>query len=328
MLREMKKTLVAPLAATFLLLLPAYAHAQVSMTLFSDTPATHPKSVLLQALATRIDERTDGRIAAEFFSVESDLFDSEDAALDALADNDVQMVWPPVARLERFAPEFKLLTLPYSIELFTIRDSEGHSVLVDGLSSQLEDTGLQLVGLAPAGYTLFVSKNPLTNVEQLDGKTIRVPGSPMLMDYLAELGATGVNYPAPQLSEILGNGSVDVILTSFAGWKLVGPADGAYVLVDLDMRIGFYGATLNRDWFEALDAADRQIVLEETSKTIAARWHQLEDEKEAFKDEMRAEGTVYTEISGEEAMGLVSAADAIRDKYIAPSPEFFRNYLK
>ena len=328
MLSEAYKNAIAALVATALLLLPATALAQVSMKVFSDTPATHPKSILLEALAARIEERSEGRIAAEFYSVESGLFDSEDMALDALANNDVQMVWPPVARLERFTPEFKLLTLPYSIDLFTIRDKDGHALLVDGLSEMLAEKGLQLIGLAPAGYTLFVSKNPLTRVDQLAGKTIRVPGSPMLTDYLDALGATGVNFPAPQLSEILGNNSVDVVLTSFAGWKLIGPKDGAYVLVDLDMRIGFYGATLNREWLESLDARDRQIVLEETSETVAARWLQLEDERDAFKEEMRAEGTVYTEISGDDAAALMTAADAIREKYLAPSPEFFQNYLK
>ncbi len=312
----------------FMMLLPAVAFSQVSMKLYSDTPSTHPKSQLLASLATQIRDRTEGRIEAEFFSAETELFPNEDAALDALVDNQVQMVWPPVARLERFAPEFMLLTLPYSIDLFSIRDATGHAALIDDLSIQLHDAGLDILGLAPAGYTLFVSKSPLTGVDQLPGKTIRVPGSPMLMDYLEAIGATGVNFPAPELPNILGDKSVDVVLTSFAGWNLIGPTDGEYVLVDLDMRVGFYGAVLNDEWLASLDEQDRLIVTEEVSNTIAARWLQLEEEKVSFQEQMQAVGTTYTEISGEDAKPLKTAADAIRSEYIERSPEFIQNYLK
>ncbi len=322
------RSLSALILFAYMVFLPVAALSQVSMKLYSDTPSTHPKSQLLASLATQIRDRTEGRIVADFFSADSDLFPNEDIALDALVNNQVQMVWPPVARLERFAPEFMLLTLPYSIDLFAIRDANGHAVLIDDLSNRLHDVGLDILGLAPAGYTLFVSKDPLTSVDQLPGKTVRVPGSPMLTDYLETIGAKGVNFPAPELPKILGDKSVDVVLTSFAGWDLIGPTDGEYVLVDLDMRVGFYGAVLNGEWLASLDGQDRLIVIEEVSNIIAERWLQLEDERFAFEEQMRAVGTTYTEISGDDAAALKTAADAIRRAYIERSPEFIQNYLK
>lgn len=322
----MRSLLMATMA--LLLALPGPALSQASMVLFSETPPTHPKSQLMTALAAQITEASEGRIVAEYFSSESGLFDSADAAIDALLEGKVQMLWPTTGRLERFSPEFSILTLPYSVDTLSLRDAEARERLSDALSGLLADDGLSAIGLAPTSNTLFVSKEPLTSPDDLVGKTVRVPGSPMLMDFIAAFGGTSVAIPAPRLPDMLGAGDVDVVMTSFSGWRMIGPEDGAYVVLDRDMRVGLYVVTVNESWLDALDPADRRIVLEETRKVVAQRWDDLEGETGALQEEMEAAGTTFSEISDEESSLLREAAATVRDQYLPQSPAFLTNHFE
>ncbi|WP_299664989.1 TRAP transporter substrate-binding protein DctP [uncultured Ruegeria sp.] len=298
------------------------------MILYSETPETHRKSELLAALAVEIRELTDGRVMADAVSAESGLFAGEQEAIAAMIEGDVQMIWPTVGRLEQYAPEFGLLTLPYSVETLSLRDDEAQTELSAALTALLKDSDIAVLGLAPSSHTLIVSKSPISSAQDLAGKTVRVPGSPMLLDYVSELGATGVNLPAPDLPTMMAEERVDVVMTSFGGWKILGPENGRYVLMDPGMRIGLYGIIVNKSWLDSLDADDRAAISSATKKTIALRWSELAEEMAAIKEAMAAAGTTLTEITEENAAPFKSAADTVRNKYVSQSPDFAAEFFQ
>ncbi|WP_423801209.1 DctP family TRAP transporter solute-binding subunit [Neobacillus sp. SAB-20_R2A] len=157
-----------------------------------------PKGLAAQKFARLVEEKTDGLVKVEVYPNGS-LHTDEDE-LDALIDNDVQMIAPSVSKLTNLAPEWGLFDLPFLFENDqdieeTLSSELGHRFL-----SLNENKGIIGLALWSNGFKQMSSNlNPLLYPDDFKGQRFRIMPSPIIAEQFEALGAQPVEVPFNQL---------------------------------------------------------------------------------------------------------------------------------
>jgi TRAP-type C4-dicarboxylate transport system substrate-binding protein len=98
------------------------------------------------------------------------------------------------------------------------------------LSAAQEHRGVKLIGLVTHGPAQLHSDATVTNLDQVAGMKIRIPGG-VGGDVGAALGATGIKVPAPKVHETLASNAADGVVMPMetrGGFKLTEVAKNVY----------------------------------------------------------------------------------------------------
>ncbi|MCM3764960.1 DctP family TRAP transporter solute-binding subunit [Neobacillus niacini] len=157
-----------------------------------------PKGLAAQRFADLVEEKTDGLVIVEV--IPNGSLYTDDDELEALIDNDVQMLAPSLSKLTKLSPEWALFDLPFLFE----NDQD----IKDTLSSELgkkfltlnENKGIKGLALWSNGFKQMSSNlNPLRNPEDFSGQRFRIMPSPIIAEQFKALGAKPIEVPFDQL---------------------------------------------------------------------------------------------------------------------------------
>jgi tripartite ATP-independent transporter DctP family solute receptor len=170
--------------------------------------ASHPVHQGMLYLAERVEEKSGGKLKINVYP--SAQLGQERECIELLQIGSLAMTKSSAAVMEGFAPNFKVLSLPYIFKnkdhQFKVLDGEiGRELMTEG-----EKYWLRGLTFYDAGSRSFYTKDkPVENPSDLDGKKIRVMPSNTAINMVEELGGSPTPISYGELYTALEQGVVD-----------------------------------------------------------------------------------------------------------------------
>lgn len=169
---------------------------------------THPVHAGMLRMGEVLDSVSEGQLGLEIYP--SGQLGSESQCLELLQLGSLAMTKVSAAVMERFAPAYSVLSLPY---LFPDRET-GFAILDGPIGQDLLARGAaaRLRGLTffDAGNRSFYTKDgPVREPGDIVGKKVRVQNSPMAVDLIRHLGGSPTPISYGELYTALQQGVVD-----------------------------------------------------------------------------------------------------------------------
>lgn len=239
----------------------------------------------------------------------------------------IEVIEVPPAFLSGVDPRFGVVTAPGIFDDIahgqrTIHDPEFKAAFW----SIGEAKGLKLIGFTCDAPTDYATTTPIRKIADFNGRKLRVFGSPLEIETLRRLGATGVPMPlsevipAIQQRTIDGNKAGIPVFVPFKYWNVA-----KYILVAKSSII-CVTKFASKAWFDRLPDDLQRIVLEEAAKV---------DEKllpwsMAFNDRLYKlwvkNGGVLTELSPDEQAELRRRLSTVGDDVLKDRPSVLEVY--
>jgi len=168
----------------------------------------HPVHKGMEYMAKKVKEKSDGALEIEIYP--SQQLGSERQCLELLQIGSLAMTKVSAAVYENFAPDSKVLSLPY---IFKSKE-HAHNVLDGPIGKEMllqgQDFWLRGLAFFDAGQRSFYTKDrPVNKPEDLKGLKIRVQESVTAMDLVRSLGAAPTPIAWGELYTALQQGVVD-----------------------------------------------------------------------------------------------------------------------
>lgn len=273
--RFLMKTMTATalslgLAAT---LLPAPAAAQeVTLRLHQFLPPAAPVPAhILKPWAARIEERAGGALKIEHYDAMSlggrppDLMDQ---AIGGVADIVMTVVGYTPGRF----PKSEVFELPFMMT-DPVATARAFQEMVETTLQDEEYSDVKVLGAWVHGPGLIHSKEPITRLEDLQGKKLRGP-TRVITDMLNELGATPVGMPLPAIPEAISKGVIDATVIPWEVTASIRLAELVDHHVEFAGTESLYTATIitvmNRQKYESLPDNIRAAIDAESGQALAA----------------------------------------------------------
>lgn len=198
---------LAALAAGTGFALPARAQAARTMKL-STTAAADLDVAWLQALKTHVEAGSQGRLKAQVYPASQ--LSTAQRTIEGVAMGTIEMVLNASGMYEGLEPRFGALAVP------GVFDGLGHAikVLADAqvrqrLGGLASGKGVELLTVLVHSPCSIVSRRPIRTLADFKGQKIRVPGSPLLVEQLRELGASPIAMSLGEVLPAFQNGTID-----------------------------------------------------------------------------------------------------------------------
>jgi tripartite ATP-independent transporter DctP family solute receptor len=189
------------------------AGAQQKMTLkASDVhPEGYPTVAAVEAMGDELAKQTNGRLSIQMFA--SMQLGGEKETIEQTQIGAIALVRVSVGALGPVINDLNVLNLP-----FLFRDTAHMEAVIDGpIGQELLDKITQhptanLIGLGwmdSGARSMYDTKRPIRDIDDLKGLKMRVMGNPMLVDMMNALGGNGVAMGYDQVFTALQTGVVD-----------------------------------------------------------------------------------------------------------------------
>ncbi len=168
-------------------------------------PTEHPVHTSLDWFAKKVTKETDLRVRV----YHSGTLGNETELLQMVQGGTIGFTKVSAAPLTAFAPDYKLLSLPY-----LYRDRAQYDAVLQGpigekILASSKDSGFIGLAFLDAGARSFYTDKPIRTPEDLKGLKIRVQNSALSIDTIKALGGTPVPLPYGELYSALQQGVVD-----------------------------------------------------------------------------------------------------------------------
>ena len=253
----------------------------------------HPKGIAADLLAARVNSEMQGRMCMEVYP--NSVLYNDDKALEALLNDDAQMAAPSLSKFEKFTKKFRIFDLPFMFEDIDAVDAFQNSAAGQALKDSMVRRGLKGLVFWHNGMKQMSATRPLVSPEDARGLKFRVQASDVLVAQFEQLGA---NPQKMAFSEVYGGLQTKVVdgqentWSNIYGRKFFEVQDG---ITETNHGIIDYLVVVSNDWWEGLDAADRNQLETILTEVTEAR----NKESTAVNQENRAKiieagGTVRT----------------------------------
>lgn len=246
------------------------------------TPPPHIWTKEAQAFADDLKAATDGRHSVVVYP--SRQLGNEAEVLQQMQSGAVDMAFMTVAEISNRVPEFSALFTPFLVD----DNAEAAKLLKtsktakDLLAMLPAKVGVVGVGYGMAGVRQIVSASPISSIEDLKGRKIRVTPFAATRDFNTILGTAPTPMPLPDVYDALSNGQVDAIemdleLTiKLKYWELA-----KTVLISNQMMFPMVGIVSGRTWRD-LSEADRATITSLMSQRLDNVLDQTEEVERTF----------------------------------------------
>jgi C4-dicarboxylate-binding protein DctP len=270
--------------------------------------------------AKRVDQRTQGAIDVKVFP-SSQLYNDQDA-LAALGTGAVQMVWPVSVRIETIDPRLGAINLPFTLTDQLMTDQCYAKGLTQLMSSYIEPRNLKILGLLRAADLFFVfADRDVQKLEDVKGTKVRVIGGRVFLDTIRSLGASPVSMPASEMSSALGQGAIDGVFTSAAGWSEMIGKTGKFGWYVPNFSLTTYAVVVDKVWFDALPQAQQEAITTSMDEIVAKQWKEVVVEDQKLIDKMTAQGLQFHTATPEEIVRWEKISESNKQTFAAAHPE-------
>ena len=182
------------------------AHAQVTLTLSSWVPPTHPLTIAQADWCAEVSKATEGRVLCKVLPKP---VASPPATLDAVRDGLADVAFSTHGYTPGRYVLTKIAEFPFLGASVTANSVAYQRIYEKYLSGFNEHDGLHVITMFTHGPGVILNnKRPIRTLADMDGLKFRVGGG-MVNDIGKALGANMILKPAPQSYELLSSGIVD-----------------------------------------------------------------------------------------------------------------------
>jgi tripartite ATP-independent transporter DctP family solute receptor len=199
------RTFVAAVTAAFIGLAPA--QAQVVTKYSGIQPVEHPSSYAEKYFGEEVATLTKGAVKVEVYH-NTQLGDAV-ANVQSIRNGTIGFTTVSASNLNQVVPAMDMYSLPFLFK------NEQHfwwflaQPQAEELAKQLEGKGLKIIGYIDSGSRNFFTQKAVRTPDDLKGQKIRVMASPVMVNTMKALGATGVPVAWAELYTALQTGVVD-----------------------------------------------------------------------------------------------------------------------
>ena len=216
---KLKKTMVVLLAITVVAAFTACGKSgsssdsgdKVTLHFANTLSTTNAWNRAAKDLKKDLDEKSDGKI--ELVIDAGGVHGSDKEQAESCASGDLAMVIGSTVGLDAYVTEMGWINMPYV--LHTMDDVDKYVFDEDGwmgkeLTKEIAKYDLKVLGYTSNDFRwLSNSKHPIKSQADLKGMKIRVPESPMYLNFFKNLGATPTSIPFTDLASALQQKTVD-----------------------------------------------------------------------------------------------------------------------
>jgi TRAP-type transport system periplasmic protein len=208
---NMKKSMLAALAATCGLLLVAGAHAQIkeqTLRFATVNPQGHPIVAGMEKFAELVSQKSGGKMTVKLFP--GSVLGGDVQVLSSVQGGTIDLTSMNSGILQGQVKEYTVVDFP-----FLFADPKEADAVMDGpvgklLADKLPPKGLVHLAYWELGFrNLTNSKRPVAKLEDFSGLKIRVIQSPIYIDTFNTLGANAVPMPFPEVYTALEQKTID-----------------------------------------------------------------------------------------------------------------------
>lgn len=176
-----------------------------TLKLAHELPTEHPVHASLTWFAEQVSQRAHVRVKV----YPNGTLGNETGLLQMVQNGTIAFTKVSAAPLTSFAPDYKLLSLPYLYK----SDTQYHQVLDGPIGEKIlassKDSGFIGLAFLDAGSRSFYTSKPIRTPDDLKGLKIRVQNSSVSIDTIKALGGTPVPLPYGELYSAMQQGVVD-----------------------------------------------------------------------------------------------------------------------
>lgn len=274
---------------------------QLGHALSEGTPAAE----LIDEMAEKVNERTDGRVSFEIFP--NSQLGSETEMLEQVQLGTMDSAGIMIGSMQALDPKLAIEDLPYMWKDIEHARAAYEGEFGEHLAEIMEKQGMTKIGYLEWGYRHITNnKQPIVTPEDMKGLKIRVAETKLRVDAFEQIGALPTVMAFSELYGALQQGTIDAQENPLA--NIVAPK--FYEVQDhLSLTGHFYNTIMlvvSSDVWEKIPEEDQQIILEEAEKiqqevivqndaqedeyieTLKENGMQVNDnvDKEAFRDAM------------------------------------------
>ncbi|HTQ01619.1 MAG TPA: TRAP transporter substrate-binding protein [Casimicrobiaceae bacterium] len=292
-------------------------HAQQKLVLkASDVhPAGYPTVAVVEDMGKKLEKATNGRLSIQMYP--SMQLGGEKEAIEQAQVGALAFARVSVGALGPVVDDLNVFNLPY---LF--RNTAHMQKVIDGpigqelLDKVTNNPKAGLVGLCwmdAGARSLYDTKKPIRNIDDLKGMKFRVMGNPMFVDMMNALGGNGVAMGYDQVFNALQTGVVDGAENNPPSFVFDNHYTVAkYYTLDEHLIVPEM-LVMSRKIWDSLSAADQALIKKvsrEAQLEERALWNKYE--KDAM-DKAKAAGITITEIADKKP--FQDAVKPVWDKY-------------
>lgn len=282
------------------------------------TQADHELSLVLERIGDKLEERTDGRITAEYYPAGQ--LGNEADMMQQLNTGSIDIGNITTAQLSNSSDAFGAWLLPFLVEDHDQVQELWSSDEAFALFDTLTDENVKGLGFTSSGFRYFLSTKPITEAKDLDGYKIRTTPSPTILDFYNELGSAPTPMPLTEVFTSLQTGvidGIDIDSESVYAEKLTEIAQ------DLTPSNHMYWATgllVNQDLWDSLSAEDQELIQEVAEESIAENVKQVDENEKEMLETIEAEhGVTIHELADKSEFDEI--VEKLTEEWGAKSPE-------
>lgn len=243
-----------------------------------------------------VEERTDGNVIIEIFGSGS-MGDDSDVLEQAKAGANVAVL-SDSGRLAEMVSEFGILAAPYIAKNYEEASKIVESDLFKSWSDDLsENHNLQILSFNwYQGERHLLTNKPIEKPEDLNGVKLRTPGTPVMLETIAAMGASPTGMAWAEVYPGIQQGVID-------GAEAQHPATyGAnlhevvkYITKTRHFQL-ITGLIAGADWMQGLPKEYQDIIYEEARKTGEAASLEVVAQLDEYEQKMIDEGVTVNEV--------------------------------
>jgi tripartite ATP-independent transporter DctP family solute receptor len=183
------------------------ANAQIVTKYSGIQPLEHPSSYAEKYFGEELGTLSKGTIKVEVYH-NTQLGDAV-ANVQSIRNGTIGFTTVSASNLNQVVPAMDMYSLPFLFK------NEAHfwwflaQPQADELAKQMEDKGVKIIGYMDSGSRNFFTQKAIRTPDDLKGQKIRVMASPVMVNTMKVLGATGVPVAWAELYTALQTGVVD-----------------------------------------------------------------------------------------------------------------------
>lgn len=292
------------------------------LTYAENQPEHYPTTVAAGKFASLVEARTNGKVVIQVRPGAE--FGSEAEVLNQLYIGGVDFARLSLSSVSDELPVLNVLQLPYLYQ-----DADHMWRVLDG---QIGTDFLQLfseinlVGLSwyDAGARCFYSNWPISSVDDLSGKTVRVQDSQMMMDMVELLGAEPVTFAYSDVYAAFEIGKIDAAENNWPAYQIQSHYKLAgYYTVDEHTRVPEIQLASARTWNQ-LPEEYRRIILECAHESAVYQRKVWAEQETQSRDNAIAQGCQEIILMPEELTKFRELVQPLYERYCADHLELIQ----
>lgn len=276
------------------LILAGGAEAQTTLRLAENQPDDNPVTIAMRRFAELVEEKTNGEIVVEVYSGAQ--LGQEPETIEQAQAGVIDLTRVNSVVLANVSPSMGVFTLPYIFRdidhKYKVLDGEiGQEVLQD-----LNDVGLIGFDYMEAGTRNFYTRDPVTSLEDLQGKKVRVQPARISTRMVELLGATPTPMNYGEVYSALQTGVIDGAENDYVSYLTSSHYEVAPHMIEDGHLSPPALLLMNRQKFEALTPEQQQAVREAAHEAALFEREAMIKANEEAKQTVQQAGVTVTPV--------------------------------